>query len=238
MHSPPPILVLFDLDGTLLDTQDAGIRAYESAGSQLFGNPFSYRDIPVHGRLDSENYRLGLDRHAPHLDADEHEAAFKARYVRELERIGRESGGFALLPGIGELVEELAARSDVEVGILTGNWQEPGRMKLELGSLSPGHFEICAWSEDGTCRIDLVPVANERYRERHGIAPLLTVVIGDTPRDVECGLAHDAMTVGVATGVHSEVDLVEAGAHLVVRDFSDPAPLRAFLDHHAPSSEG
>ena len=238
MPSPPPILVLFDLDGTLLDTQDAGIRAYEAAGEELLGRPFSYRDIPVHGRLDSENFRLGLDRHAPHLDGDEYEPAFKERYVRELNRIGAEFGGFEPLPGIVNLVDELAGRSDVELGILTGNWQQPGEMKLALGSLSPDRFEICAWAEDGACRNDLVPVASRRYIERHGVPPLLTLVIGDTPRDVECGLAHDAMTVGVATGVHSEADLISAGAHLVVRDFSDPLPLHEFLDHHSASPGG
>lgn len=236
MTTPPSLLVLFDLDGTLLDTQDAGIRAYEAAGNELFGIDFSYDDVPVHGRLDHENYRLGMTRHLPDLDPDEHEARFRTAYHRHLTGIGTASGGFDPLPGIPDLIEELAARADVELGVLTGNWEAPGRTKLELGSLSPDRFTTCVWAEDGAERNDLVPVAVERHASAHGARPMHVLVIGDTPRDVECAVVHGALAVAVATGVHDAESLTGIGARLVVSDLGDPASLRSLVDELASSA--
>ena len=225
----PATLVLFDLDGTLLDTQDAGIRGYEAAGKDALGVSFSFKNIPLHGKLDSQNYREAIQRHAPELDTEEHEAKFKVSYLHHIGRIGAERGGFTTPRGAREAIEELASKQDVEVGILTGNWQEPGRLKLELARIDHDSFAVCAWAEDGSTRNDLVPVARARFIDLHGSSPAQIIVIGDTPRDIECAHAHGALGVGVATGIHDTNALRQAGADLVLNDLTDMAPLRAIL---------
>lgn len=227
---PPENLVLFDLDGTLLDTQDAGVRGYEAAGKETLGVQFSFSGVPLHGKLDSENYREAMQRHAPDVDPDQHLPQFKASYERHIARIGAESGGFSTPPGVREAIEELHQRKDVEVGILTGNWEKPGRLKLVLAGIDNQHFAVCAWAEDGTSRNDLVPIAQKRFHEQYGQDPARIIVIGDTPRDVECAHAHGAIAVGVATGIHDAETLRAAGADLAIDDLANMEPLRELLD--------
>ena len=233
MTPPPPTLVLFDLDGTLLDTQDAGVRGYEAAGGDIFGVSFSFDGVPLHGKLETENYREAVDRHAPEMNANDHEDRFKDSYEQHMARIGAESAGFQALPGVQNALKELQDIPHVEVGILTGNWERTGRLKLELGNIDHSQFRICSWAEDGESRNDLVPVAEKRFQDHFGCDPEKIVVIGDTPRDIECAHAHGAIAVGVATGIHDADTLRNSGADYVLNDLSTLEPLKALLTGEA-----
>ncbi len=224
----PTILALFDIDGTLLDTQDAGIRAYELAGAELLGKPFEYSEISVHGRLDSENYRAGMELHAPGTSSDQHLSEFKSLYHHHLQDIGVTRGGFSPLPGVNELIQLLHTAPQVEVGILTGNWEKTGTLKIEASGLDPNLFHTSVWAEDGETRDDLVPVAVTRFEHHHGKSPARVVIIGDTPRDVQCAHVHGAEAIAVATGVHDHQQLRETGAECVVHELTD---LKTILNH-------
>ena len=226
----PTILVLFDIDGTLLDTQDAGILAYERAGTELLGKYFDYSNITVHGRLDSENFRSGMNLHAPDTPSDLHLIEFKAKYHDHLKRIGIERGGFEVLSGVHELVDSLHKDERIEVGILTGNWAHTGMLKIEASGLDPALFHTSAWAEDGDTREDLVPVAVERFVQSRGVAPQRVIIIGDTPRDVECAHAHHAEAIAVASGVHDYATLIATGAECVVETLTERSKIQEFLE--------
>ena len=77
---------------------------------------------------------------------------------------------------------------------------------------------------------DLVPVAQRRFHAQFGHDPARIIVIGDTPRDIECAHAHGAIAVGVATGIHDAEALAAAGADLAINDLTNMGPLRELLD--------
>ena len=216
-------LVLFDIDGTLVLTGGAGLRAMTRACEELLHRPEALDGVPVAGRTDWSILHDVLDRIGRDFD-DELFASLRARYVgylaEEIEKPGH--GVKGVMPGIRELLDALQPREDVFLGLLTGNFAEGARIKLEHFDL--WHYFRCgAFGDDAADRNALVPFAVTRARAC-GIpdfAPHDILVVGDTPHDVACALAAGAVPVAVATGGFTVEQLRASGADLVFSDLSD-----------------
>ncbi len=216
-------LVLFDIDGTLVLTGGAGLRAMTRACDELLHHSDALDGVPVAGRTDSSILHDVLNRIGRDVD-DDLFASLRARYLTyladEIEKPGR--GVKAVMPGVRELLDELDARDDVFLGLLTGNFAEGARIKLQHFDLWR-YFRCGAFGDDAADRNALVPFAVTRAREC-GIpdpAPHDVLVVGDTPHDVACALAAGAIPVAVATGGFSVDQLRASGANLVFSDLSD-----------------
>jgi len=222
-------LLLFDIDGTLVAGGPAKtafhlalLEAYGTAGP-IDGHEFS-------GKTDPQIARELMVRAG--LEPDEIDRGFPTlwnRYLSELEaRLPREP--MKVLPGVRALVDRLSASGDAALGLVTGNIVGGARLKLGSAGLFD-RFRMGAYGSDSEERNNLPRVALERALETWGVRfPSRDVlVIGDTPRDVECGLAHGVVTVGVATGRYSRDALRDAGADHVVTDFSDTDALVELL---------
>jgi phosphoglycolate phosphatase len=226
-------LVLFDIDGTLVLTGGAGIRAMNRACEAVVGHPEGLKGVAVAGRTDRSILMDALSRAGHTLD-EELLARLREQYIanlrEEIERPGRPQtteflgsrGNIkAVMPGIRELLDALQARDDVFVGLLTGNFEAGARIKLEHFDLWK-YFRCGAFGDDSADRNALVPFALERAR-RCGLPDLAAadiLVIGDTPHDVACALAVGAVPVGVATGGYTPDQLRESGADIVFEDLS------------------
>ena len=143
-----------------------------------------------------------------------------------LGELGRRLPGhpMTVLPGVRPLLEHLEDREDVALGLLTGNIIRGARLKLNSVDLM-GYFPVGGYGSDGEAREDLPPVAMRRAATNWGKAfpASSVVVVGDTPRDVECGKYSGTQTVAVATG-RFDVEALEAtGADRVLGDFGDLA---------------
>lgn len=225
-------LLLFDVDGTILLTNRAGIRSMEQAGRELFGERFDLSQVSVAGALDpliyAEATRLaGIDNAATMHDA------FRDRYLEILQASLDANGGkTVLLPGIGAVVETLRNHETVSLGVVTGNYTAVVPIKLRAVGLDPAWFPFSAFGDEGPDRPSLVRIALERYQQRAGrpIAAADVIVIGDTPHDVTCAHANGCLCFAVATGMYTADDLRGAGADVVVSDLRDPAPLHAMLE--------
>ena len=222
-------LVLFDIDGTLVLTGGAGVRAMNRACEEILGHTDALNGIPVAGRTDSIILHDSLRQIGREMD----EPVFNAlrdRYVELLEEEieHRGTGVKDVLPGIRPLLDALHARDDLFLGLLTGNFEEGARIKLEHFDLWK-YFRCGAYGGDAADRNALVPFAVRRARAcgLPDLAPRDVIVVGDTPHDVACARAADAVAVAVATGTYSMDQLTATGADVVVRDFSEPA---AFLE--------
>ena len=217
------ILLLFDIDGTLITTGGAGFRAMKRAVEDECGVPHALEGIPVAGRTDSIILREALaaiDGRVLDLPLRDRIQARYAGYLQE--ELVRTGGGPGVCPGIRPLLQALQADDRFDLALLTGNFSQTAAIKL-------GYFDLWApfpwgaFGEDAVYRNDLLPVAYERYAQRTGrpADPRRTVIIGDTPHDVECARAGLARSVCVTTGQFDRDALQEAGADVVFHELSD-----------------
>jgi phosphoglycolate phosphatase len=216
------MLILFDIDGTLLLTGGAGIGAMADAGRALYGQQFTIDGVEFSGRLDPLIWKDLIARNCVPLDRADHEL-FRRTYSRMLEARLRRNSTAQLLPGVAEFVAALQVVDGVSLGLLTGNYPETGRLKIKTAGLDPEVFRICAWGCDAESRRDLTPLAIDRHAQLYRSArlgPHHVVVIGDTPHDVDCAKAHGCRSIAVATGRFSRQELLESGADLALENLA------------------
>jgi phosphoglycolate phosphatase-like HAD superfamily hydrolase len=195
------------------------------------GRSFSFDGIEVSGRLDPLIYRDLAARHGIHGDEEAH-AVFRATYAERLRARLAARNTERALSGAGELVRALHGLAHWAQGLLTGNYEPTGLLKVTHAGLDPAHFRINAFADHGATRRELPPVAMRRYQEATGraVAPQRVVIIGDTPLDVDCAHHNGCRCLAVATGVHPRDELRAAGADLVVDDLSDVAGILRWLE--------
>lgn len=226
------MLALWDIDGTLLKSEHAGIHAMLEALHELYpGTSFSFDGVDVSGRLDPLIYRDLAARHGIPGDEDAH-ATFRVTYAERLRARLAARNTVRALVGVGELVRALHDHAHWEQGLLTGNYEPTGFLKVIHAGLEPGHFRINAFADHGATRRDLPPVAIRRYREVTGrtVPPGRVVILGDTPLDVDCAHHNGCRCLAVATGIHPADELRAAGADLVVDDLSDVTGILRWLE--------
>lgn len=226
-----PALLLFDIDGTLLLSGRAGLRAMTRAFHDTFGVPNAFADTNFSGRTDS--YLVSFALAAAGLpDTPEQHARFRDVYVpilaEEIQQPG--TGHKGLMPGARELIEALVDHDHLHLALLTGNYRAAAEVKLTHFELWE-FFEWGAFSDDAADRNALVPIARQRAAIYDVPAEALArvIVIGDTPHDIECARVAGAMSVAVATGGFTVEELRAAGADVVVADLSDTEKVLALL---------
>ena len=223
------VLVLWDIDGTLLNAGGVGRDLYDVVFLQLFGRSLD-AIAPMAGRTDRaiilETLSLaGVPEPRRHVDPFIAGLSAQVPLVREaLVTRGR------ALPGAAEALAALDVPGlavGIHQSVLTGNIRPVAEVKLTaLGLRDPLDLCIGAYGDDHEDRAELVHVARRRAKGVHGRSPSDfdgpgTVVIGDTPLDIAAALATGARAVGVATGSYSVTDLAGAGAHAVLPDLTD-----------------
>ncbi|MHC4991246.1 MAG: HAD family hydrolase [Planctomycetota bacterium] len=214
------MLVLFDIDGTLLSAGGVGARAMTDAGQALFGPAFTLDGVEIAGRLDP---LIWADAAAQcGVAHDTHHDRFRSTYRDHLARRLENDGPVQVMPGVEPLLQALQELEGVCIGLLTGNYPETGRMKIAAAGLGDAEFVVNAFGSDAPQRRDLPPVAMQRYHDAFGrpIEAERVVIIGDTPHDVDCALAHGCRSLAVATGRSTVGELTSCGADRTVEDLS------------------
>lgn len=229
-------LLLFDIDGTLLRTEGAGMRAMLTAFRRLYGHQFTMRGVEVSGYMDPLIFADAMAINGLAHDPAQH-VTFRDTYVAQLrEDLGSSRERAAVIDGISDVLGMLRRRADqrrdVVLGLLTGNYTAAAPVKLTAAGIETGWFRVTAFGDEAPTRPDLVPLAMGKYQRLVGerAEPRGVVVIGDTPRDVACAKAHGCTAFAVATGRFGVDELRDAGADIVARDLTDPAPLIDLID--------
>lgn len=200
-------LVLFDIDGTLILSGGAGEKAFSEVCRIEFGVPDGTARLNFAGRTDTSIIREFFTQYDIKASAENFQR-FLGRYVFLLDHlIGRLDG--TVLPGVHELIRDLRALPQPPMlGLLTGNIVLGAEIKLRHYRLWD-EFVMGAFADDHEDRNGIARVARERGSRllRRPLAGPEIVVIGDTPRDVECARAIDAKCLAVATGKFSVKEL-------------------------------
>ncbi len=220
-------LVLFDIDGTLVDCGGAGRRALVRAFEKLFrpGSLSAAMLVPFAGKTDFLIFReiahaLGIKSQRLARKRAEFERAYETALQRELH--DGDGPPQRVLPGVLPLLTTLAARDDVRVGLLTGNIPLGARLKLERFDLYR-FFEGGGFGDDARNRRGVARAAREDMRRRTGIdfAPRDIVVFGDTDEDVDCARHNGFRSVAVETGWAEPGSLEAAEPDALFADLSD-----------------
>jgi phosphoglycolate phosphatase len=223
-------LLLWDIDGTLVNMDRAGERALLLAIRNLYGRDLGeHLPIDLRGRTDTSICRdllawLGV----PVTDGEE--GRLRTAYLSNLPAT-LPAGKARVLAGIREALDAVHAHPEIHQALLTGNLREGARLKLSHLDIWR-YFEFGAFADDSYIRDELGPFALARAREALGIEfpPERVYIIGDTPHDVACGKAIGAKTIAVATGTFSVEELAALNPTHTFKDLSDTqALLKAVL---------
>lgn len=224
-----PTVLLFDIDGTLITTGGAGRRAIERAFEVRYGRTGAFESFSFGGMTDRAIVRRGLVAAGIEPTDAEIDAAL-ASYVAVLEEEVARAPVYRLHDGMLDALDAAAARSNVAVGLGTGNIRDGARVKLARVGVWE-RFPFGGFGCDHEDRPTLIGVGARRGAERLGV-PLRecrVVVIGDTPKDVEAARANGADCIAVATGGASADELRAAGATTIFRDLAEDGAIDALL---------
>jgi phosphoglycolate phosphatase len=215
-------LILWDIDGTLLHSGGAGMKALEAALQDAFGVSGSLAGIEFAGRTDPWIIRQIFARFGI-----EHAPANLSRYVDAYIALlpgilGR--SGARVLPGIEEILGHAAGHPGVVQGLLTGNLRRGAETKLGFHGLW-GYFPVGAFADDSEARNELGPHALRRARGHWGLDfPAQRVwIVGDTPHDIACARACGARALAVATGGSKASELAGHDPDAVLESLGDTA---------------
>lgn len=218
------VLVLFDIDGTLLLANGAGRRSVHQAMVDVFGVTGPHHH-PFDGKTDPQIvHELGVLAGVAAADLQARMSEALDRYYVYLEEdLAKTPETVQPLPGVHALVDALDARDDVMLGLLTGNIVAGAHLKLRAVDLAPERFVVGAFGSDHGSRPELPAIAQARASEKIG-APLpgsRVVIIGDTPHDLTCGRGIGAHAIGVETGRFRAADLSPYHPLAIFADLSD-----------------
>lgn len=230
-------ICLFDIDGTLLRTGGAGQRAMEWALTDVFGIPDPWGDVPAAGRTDRAITHDLFTHHALTPNSQQWEQ-FQSVYFGHLKTTLADLDG-AILPGVVGLLNHIATRPDVAMGLLTGNFQQAARIKLGHYAIDH-HFSFGGYGDTHPNRDDVARVAFQETCRHLGrdVDPRTVCVIGDTPADIQCARAIGARAIAVATGMYTFDELARTEPDELYHDFSSPDLFLSRLDESMRATAG
>ena len=213
-----PVLLLWDIDSTLIWSGGAGEEALRQALLNDFGVIGDLNEIEIAGRTDRAIVRTIVEHF--HLEPGS-EPAFIECYLAGLPgEMSKHHGG--VLPGVEKLLNYAHEHPQIHNAILTGNMRRGAEIKLSHYGLWK-YFEFGAFGDDDIDRNKLGPIALERARDhlKRDFVIGHTWLIGDTAHDIHCGKALGCKTLAVATGRYSIQQLSALQPDLVLKDLSD-----------------
>jgi len=218
-----PVVVLFDVDETLIHSGGSGARSWKAAFEKLYGIP---ADIGAHssaGETDPQVARATFKGVLDRDPTDDELAELYAHYLLHLAEDIWTSQEYRVLPGAEQMLVALG-EAGVMLGLVSGAMEGAARMKLTPANLSR-FFVFGAYGSDSPDRAEVTRLAIVKATRLHATLTLDQVyVVGDTPHDIEATKAAGAVSVGVASGHYSKDELAAAGGVHVLGSLEEAFP--------------
>lgn len=225
-----PKLLLFDIDGTLIQSKGASREAKALAMKEVFGTAATVRTHNFGGKTDWQILRevlspMGISSDKIAQKMEQYEQVFARRMAEEIVKFD-----VVALPGVIDLLKALDKRSDVVVGLVTGNTSQTSPIKLRAAGIDPSLFVVGAYGSEADDRNELPRLALKRAIQltKQAIRPEEVVIIGDTVKDVEAARAIGGLAVTVFTGYEERSALIASQPDYMLDDltsFLDTVPL-------------
>lgn len=221
------LIVLFDIDGTLLTSGGAGRRAIQGGLRQVVGRPVT-PGFSFAGMTDRAIMRRALSQANLKVDETHIDAALEA-YLKLLPREVDNADGYRVFDGVRTVLDELVGQSHIAVGLGTGNARRGAAIKLRRGGLDR-YFQFGGFGCEYEDRAELIGRGIERGAQRLGDerSNCRVVVVGDTPADIEAARKNNAECLVVTTGSWSREKLEDYQPEWLV-DALDPGVVRQLL---------
>jgi beta-phosphoglucomutase-like phosphatase (HAD superfamily) len=219
------VALVFDVDGTLISTGGAGARAWAAAFDELYGVAADVTEFSEPGMTDPDIAKLTFLGAVGRAPERQDLARVMGRYLHHLAETLADTDGYRVMSGVQELLPALVEAGYL-LGLTTGNLEAAAHIKLHPARLNR-FFCFGGYGSDSGDRVQLTRRAIERAGLISGaeVEPAATIVIGDTPHDVDAAHGAGARSVGVASGSSSVEDLERAGADQVLASLSEEIAL-------------
>jgi phosphoglycolate phosphatase len=217
-------LILFDIDGTLIDTGGAGARSWAWAFEHVFGRKVDIAEHSTAGMTDPAIGRVTFTEEIGREPTPEELTRLMASYQAVLPDYVACSEAYRVLDGVRELLTRLT-EAGVALGLTTGGLEAVAHTKLGRGRLNH-FFLVGGYGSDSEDRIELTRTAIERGERLlgHAIDSEQVYVVGDTPLDVAAAEGAGVVSVGVASGRYSVAELQAAEPDYVLASLAEPFP--------------
>jgi phosphoglycolate phosphatase-like HAD superfamily hydrolase len=219
------VAILFDIDGTLIDTGGAGAASWRLAFDELYGIPADIGEFTDTGMTDPDVGRKTFEAVMHREPRREEFARLLERRLHHLHRTVEESEGYRVLDGVEELLPKLIEEGYL-LGLVTGNVEASAHIKLHRAGLNR-FFAFGGYGSDASDRGELTRTALKRAALVYGeaVPPEQALSVGDTPLDTQGAHAAGIECVGVASHHFSVEQLREAGADYVISSLAEGLPL-------------
>jgi phosphoglycolate phosphatase len=218
-----PVVVLFDVDETLVHTGGSGARSWKAAFNKLYGIP---ADIGAHSSAGETDPQVARATFTAVIGRDPSDDELDRLYVQYLLHLADDilvSEQYRVLPGAERTLIALG-EAGVMLGLVSGAMEGAARTKLLPANLNR-YFIFGGYGSDSPVRVELTRMAIEKATRLHSrLTPSQVYVVGDTPHDIDAAKATGAVSVGVASGHYSVDQLVAAGGSHVLGSLDEPFP--------------
>ena len=218
-----PVVVLFDVDETLVHTGGSGARSWKCAFDTLYGIPADIGEHSSTGETDPQVARATFNAELGRDPSDDELSRLYAQYLLHLAEDIGSSEGYRVLPGAEKILIRLR-EAGVILGLVSGAMEGAARTKLVPANLNR-FFVFGGYGSDSPDRTELTGLAIEKAaRLQNQLTPSQVYVVGDTPHDMMATNASGAVSIGVASGHYSVAELETAGGAHVLRSLEDEFP--------------
>ena len=218
-----PVVVLFDVDETLVHTGGSGARSWKAAFEKLYGIPADIGEHSSAGETDPQVARATFQGVIGRDPTDNELDQLYVHYLLNLAEDILTSEGYRMLPGADQCLTALG-EAGVLLGLVSGAMEGAARTKLIPANLNR-FFIFGTYGSDSPDRAELTGIGIEKAARLHAeLKPSQVFVVGDTPRDIDARTMAGAVSVGVATGRYSVDELTKAGADHVLGSLVETFP--------------